>query len=147
MKSFARKIVSSKVFIALTTVLTIYALIGDDIRVMATNKPADDFFNWCTLVCMVVFSFEIIMSCLGRDDYIWGFFMVLDVISTITLVLDLTYVADLVMGDGENLEQMRSGRTARVGAKAGRVVRVIRLVRILKLYKALHESRQKKPQA
>ena len=35
-----------------------------------------------------------------------------------------------LIGDGEDLDKMRSGRTARVGAKAGRVVRVIRVQRV-----------------
>merc|ERR1740133_846709 len=64
-----------------------------------------------------------------------------------TLILDLSWVSDYLMGDGEDLDKMRSGRTARIGAKAGRVVRVIRLVRILKLYKAIYEAKQKKKEA
>jgi len=143
-KRYSRILVSNKFFIALTTVLTIYALVGDDIRLLATNKPADDWFNAVTLFCIAVFTFEIVISCLGRDDYIFSFFMTLDIVSTMTLPFDLTYVNEYVQGDGEDLEKMRSGRTARVGAKAGRVVRVIRLVRILKLYKAFYEAAQKK---
>jgi hypothetical protein len=121
----------------------VYALVGDDIRLMATNKPADYVFNVITCVAIAVFTFEIIISCLGRDDYILGFFMALDVVSTATLLLDLSFVYESVMGGTDNMDNMRSGRTARVGAKAGRVVRVIRLVRILKLYKAIYETRSK----
>lgn len=68
----------------------------------------------------------------------------MDVISTLSLLLDLTWVSDVVVGDGEDLDKLRSGRTARIGAKAGRVVRVIRLVRILKLYKAVYDARREK---
>jgi len=80
---------------------------------------------------------------MGKDDYILGFFMALDVVSSVTLILDLSYVSEMLLGDGEDLDKMRSGRTARVGAKAGRVVRVIRLVRILKLYKAFYDAAKK----
>jgi len=141
----ARCIASNKLFIALTTLLTVYALVGDDIRLLATNKPADFLFDIFTMICLVVFTFEIIISCIGKDDYILGFFMCLDVVSTVTLVLDLSFVTESLIGDGENAEagDMRSNKTARVGAKAGRVVRVIRLVRILKLYKAISEARAK----
>jgi hypothetical protein len=141
---FSRRVVNNKGFVALTTILTIYALIGDDIRLSQTNKPADLWFNVITVVCIVVFSFEIVISCWGKHDYIWGFFFTLDIVSTVTLFLDLPFTSELILGDGEDLDSMRSGRTARVGAKAGRVVRVIRLVRILKLYKAIYEEAQKR---
>lgn len=142
---FARCIADNKAFIALTTLLTVYALVGDDIRLLATNKPADFLFDIFTMICLVVFTFEILISCIGKDDYILGFFMCLDLVSTVTLVLDLSFVIESLIGDGENAEagDMRSNKTARVGAKAGRVVRVIRLVRILKLYKAISEARAK----
>mmetsp|Transcript_136458 Transcript_136458/g.240603 ORF Transcript_136458/g.240603 Transcript_136458/m.240603 type:complete len:1034 (-) Transcript_136458:126-3227(-) len=142
--SCSRAIVENKFFVAFTTVLTIYALVGDDCRILLTNQPADDYFNVLTISCLVIFTFEIVVSCLGKSDYFLGFFFCLDVISTVTLLLDLTWVSDIVMGDGEDLNKLRSGRTARVGAKAGRVVRVIRLVRILKLYKAVHDARQER---
>merc|ERR1719149_568293 len=124
--------------------MTVYALVGDDIRLLATNKPADIIFNVTTLFCLLLFSFEVVISCIGKDDYMWGFFFSLDIVSTGTLILDLSWVSDFLMGEGDDLDKMRSGRTARVGAKAGRVVRVIRLVRILKLYKAFYEKAQKR---
>jgi len=65
-------------------------------------------------------------------------------VSTVTLVIDLTWVSDSIMGDEEELDNVRSSRTAKIGARAGRIVRVLRLVRILKLYKAVYEARQVK---
>lgn len=143
----SRIVVENKYFIVFTTLLTVYALTGDDIRLICTNKPADPIFDYLVLLCIVVFSSEVVISCLGKDDYFMGFFFILDVASTITLVLDLTWVADELAGGGEDddsAKNARAGRTARIGAKAGRVVRVLRLVRILKLYKAIYEAKQKK---
>lgn len=143
----SRAIVEHKSVVALTTILTIYALAGDDIRLICTNKDADPVFNIIVIVCIVVFTLEVILSCLGKDDYFMGFFFMLDVVATATLFLDLTFVADELAGGGEdddNVSSLRGGRTARLGAKAGRVVRVIRLVRILKLYKAVYEARARK---
>jgi hypothetical protein len=140
-KRCARWTVENKYFVAFTTVLTIYALVGDDFRLLATSKPADVVFDFITLACLFVFFIEIVLACLGKNDYFMGFFFCLDVISTASLLLDLSWIADIMFGDGEDLDKLRSGRTARVGARAGRVVRVIRLVRILKLYKAIHEAR------
>lgn len=144
----SRTLVDNKYFITLTTLLTVFALVGDDFRLICTSKPADGYFNIIVMVMILVFGFEVIISCLGKDDYFMGFFFVLDVASTATLVLDLTWVAnELFAGGGDDDDQAknaRAGRTARIGAKAGRVVRVIRLVRIIKLYKAVYEARKRK---
>eukprot|EP00929_Paragymnodinium_shiwhaense_P098030 TRINITY_DN5958_c0_g3_i1.p1 TRINITY_DN5958_c0_g3~~TRINITY_DN5958_c0_g3_i1.p1 ORF type:complete len:1079 (-),score=285.38 TRINITY_DN5958_c0_g3_i1:58-3294(-) len=142
-KTMARRIVDNRCFVGLTTVLTVFALCGDDCRLLLTNKPFDPIFNWLVGVCIVVFSAELWLSCLGKDDYFLGFFFCLDFLSTCTLVLDLTIVADTLFS-GDATDKARSGRTARMGAKVGRVVRVLRLLRIVKLYKAMYEERQRK---
>eukprot|EP00929_Paragymnodinium_shiwhaense_P112941 TRINITY_DN81206_c0_g1_i1.p1 TRINITY_DN81206_c0_g1~~TRINITY_DN81206_c0_g1_i1.p1 ORF type:complete len:1013 (-),score=211.78 TRINITY_DN81206_c0_g1_i1:57-3095(-) len=139
-----RAIAENTIFSVLTTLLTIYALAGDDVRLLATNKPSDIYFDCATAFCLFVFSVEIVCSCLGKVDYFLGFFFYLDTVSTVTLVLDITTVnEELMQQDEEAMDQMKNSRTARIGAKAARVVRVLRLVRILKLYKAIYEARQK----
>mmetsp|Transcript_37630 Transcript_37630/g.66914 ORF Transcript_37630/g.66914 Transcript_37630/m.66914 type:complete len:1000 (+) Transcript_37630:70-3069(+) len=143
----SRIIVESKFFVGLTTILTVWALTGDDLRLVFTEEPADKWFIIIVIVMLVVFSFEVVISCIGRDDYFMSFFFILDVISTLTLVLDLPAVSEWIEGTGEDdgdMNSLKSGRTARLGAKAGRIVRVIRLVRILKLYKAFLEARAQK---
>eukprot|EP00930_Biecheleria_cincta_P053920 TRINITY_DN3973_c0_g4_i1.p1 TRINITY_DN3973_c0_g4~~TRINITY_DN3973_c0_g4_i1.p1 ORF type:complete len:955 (-),score=143.37 TRINITY_DN3973_c0_g4_i1:54-2918(-) len=139
----SEKIVDNTFFVWVTTLLTLYALTGSDIRMLCTDKPADSYFDIAVLVCLVVFCFEILVSTLGKADYWLGFFFTLDILSTTTLVLDLTFVSvsDLLGGSEGDV---RSSRTARVGAKAARIIRVIRLVRILKLYKAYYEKRQQR---
>lgn len=137
-----RTIVESKCFVGLTTILTCYALVGDDSRLISTDQPADLIFNVCTIICMVIFFFEVVLSCQGKEDYFLGFFFFLDSISTVTLVLDLTWVNEaLLQGDEEDMDNFQGGKSARIGARAARIVRVLRLVRILKLYKALYEAR------
>mmetsp|Transcript_24618 Transcript_24618/g.57169 ORF Transcript_24618/g.57169 Transcript_24618/m.57169 type:complete len:975 (+) Transcript_24618:54-2978(+) len=148
------RLVENTAFISLTTILTLYALTGDDIRVLLTEKPADIWFNGMVLACLAIFTFEIIISVMGKSDYWLGFFFVLDVISTATLLLDLTWVdweaffgggsSDSSESEDADSGSLRSGRTARIGAKAARMVRVLRLVRILKLYKALYEADRKR---
>lgn len=123
--------------------LTVYALIGDDFRLLFFGLAEDRWFDYVVIFCMTLFVYEIVISCLGKDDYFLGFFFILDVIATGTMVLDLSWVANYMNGGAEEDDQMsslRGGRTARVGAKAGRIVRVIRLVRIIKLYKGVYDS-------
>eukprot|EP00440_Ansanella_granifera_P046420 gb/GFBE01050273.1/.p1 GENE.gb/GFBE01050273.1/~~gb/GFBE01050273.1/.p1 ORF type:complete len:1006 (+),score=225.91 gb/GFBE01050273.1/:1-3018(+) len=126
---------------ALSVSLTFWALLGDDLRILTTDKPADQWFNIVTIVCLFFFTVEVVLSSLCKQDYFLGFFFSLDCISTASLVLDLTWVADTLVSDDMAMgEQARSGRTARLGASIGRVVRVLRLIRIVKLYKAMYEK-------
>mmetsp|Transcript_28443 Transcript_28443/g.45667 ORF Transcript_28443/g.45667 Transcript_28443/m.45667 type:complete len:1007 (+) Transcript_28443:35-3055(+) len=145
--SCSRRVVENKFVMALTTFLTIYALVGDDLRLLTTNMPADDVFNAFTVFCIAIFLFEIILSSFGKDDYFGGFFFILDAVSTATLVLDLTWVSDAILGDEEDVDSLSGSENVRLGARTARVVRVLRLVRILKLYKAIYEARAKQKRA
>ena len=139
----SRVIIENKYFIGFTTLLTVYALLGDDIRTLAFDAPADIAFNCIVIFCITVFSLEIVLSVFGKDDYFLGFFFILDVVSTGTLILDLSWVSDSIASSQKNdsaANNARTSRAARLGAKMGRIVRVIRLVRILKLYKAPLDS-------
>lgn len=129
-------------FSLLTALLTIYALTGDDMRLLFTHQPADPVFDGLTLLCIVVFVLEIVLCMFAKDDYFLSFFFVLDVISTVTLVIDLTWVNDSLQGSEEDMSNDRVSGTAKIGTRTSRVVRVLRLIRIIKLYKAIYEARQ-----
>eukprot|EP00927_Polykrikos_kofoidii_P071957 TRINITY_DN68136_c0_g1_i1.p1 TRINITY_DN68136_c0_g1~~TRINITY_DN68136_c0_g1_i1.p1 ORF type:complete len:965 (-),score=134.27 TRINITY_DN68136_c0_g1_i1:722-3616(-) len=135
----SRAIVESRTCTFVTSVLTVYALIGDDMRLMFFEMPADIWFFVMTALTMLIFGAEVCLSCIGKEDYFLSFFCLLDVVSTSTLILDLTNA--LIVDGEEDLDNLRGSRTARIGARAGRVVRVLRLVRILKLYKAVYDMR------
>mmetsp|Transcript_21770 Transcript_21770/g.44834 ORF Transcript_21770/g.44834 Transcript_21770/m.44834 type:complete len:428 (+) Transcript_21770:36-1319(+) len=138
-----RYVVEHRLFTILTTLLTVYALTGDDCRLLFTHQPADPVFDGLTLFCIVVFVLEIVLCMFAKDDYILSFFFFLDIISTITLVIDLTWIADIFQGDEEDMSSDESvSGTAKIGARTSRVVRVLRLIRIIKLYKAIYEARQ-----
>lgn len=138
-------IVDNKVFVMVGLVITIWALIGSDLRLLCTDKPADVVFNTLVLICMSFFVIEIFISSIGQNDYFMSFFFVLDCLSTATMVLDLTWVSNVAFGNSNDLNKSRSSRTARIGAKMGRVIRVLRLIRIVKIYKAfLHEKQEQK---
>lgn len=133
------------------TILTIYALFGDDIRVSGFNKQADTTFYSLTVVCLFFFTIEIIFSSLCKKNYWLGFFFWLDLISTISLITDIGWVWDQITGGssaGNSATQAtqiaRAGRASRAGTRAARIIRiirVIRLIRIVKLYKIAKEAK------
>ena len=93
------------------------------------------------------------MACIAKEDYFLGFYFWLDLISTLSLITDIGWVMNAMMGtsdsggDASNAQSAtklaRAGRGARIGTKAGRVARVIRLIRlirIVKLYKTANNA-------
>lgn len=126
------------------TALTMYALFGDDIKLLLFQKSADSTFDVMTTISMAAFLFEIVVSSVAKtEEYLFSFYFWLDVIATLSLILDISWAWDAMTGtvdvEASQLTQlMRAGRGARVGTKAGRIVRIVRilrLVRIMKLYK------------
>lgn len=114
--------------------ITVYALVGDDIRLAATTLPADLVFNIITIIAFCAFSFELVANCIGKQDYFLGFFFTLDLISTLSLVLDITWIYQYII-EGGDTSMARAGRMSRVGTRAGRVLRVIRLIRLIRIIK------------
>ena len=76
-----------------------------------------------------------------------GFYFWLDLISTITLLLDVAWISDIIFSTGDsstNLALSGAGIAwaawaSKIGSRAGRIVWILRLIwliRIVKLYKA-----------
>lgn len=56
-------------FSSIINVLTFYALWGDDIRLMAFSREVDNCFNAITIICLVLFTVEIILSIIVKKEY------------------------------------------------------------------------------
>ena len=80
------------------TIITIYSLFGDDIRVLGFGKSADDAFNILNCLSLFLFSVEIILASISKDDYWLGFYFWLDLISTVSLITDIGWIMDAIMG-------------------------------------------------
>ncbi|KAF4672681.1 Adenylyl/guanylyl cyclase [Perkinsus chesapeaki] len=160
--AFCSTIVDKVWFSTTTTILTLYALFGDDVRMASFDSDADQSVLLLgfllilnkeeakQVICLLVFGLEIVFQSFGKPGYLGGFFFFLDVLSSASLVLDLTYVAEDLFGDGSGAagqgDVARAGRMSRAGTKAGRVVRIIRLIRlirIVKMYKAFLDAQQR----
>jgi class 3 adenylate cyclase len=155
-RSFCQILCKSRLLAVLTTLLTFYALFGDDLRLMFSNKAEDTYFDWVTIAAMAVFSIELLAFSGGKPEYMFGFFFWLDLLATVTLVLDVTVVGEQLFGDsisnaasasssdgggtGNSAEAARAARMSRAGTKAGRVVRLIRLLRLIKMLKVFRKD-------
>lgn len=147
------KILENNIYIIFMTIVTIYALFGDDFRLLFSPKSGDPVFWSITCVAMFLFLVELIMSSIAQKDYFLGFYFWLDLIATVSLITDIGWIYNEIVGGGDisadNASQAsslaRAGRGARVGTRAGRIVRLVRLIRIVKLYKHAHKALERHP--
>ena len=130
-------------FTIFTTVLAVYSMISDDVRQLACSKETDQIVWMMTVVVMAVFTVELVASSLVKPDYFLGFFFWLDIISILSMLLDVGWVSNLIFPAGRaggltNTSLVRAARASQIGARAGRIVRIlriVRLIRIIKIYK------------
>ena len=121
------------------TIVTAYSLFFDDIRVLLIPKSADEVFYMITFGCLCSFAIEIIIASYCKEDYIGTFFFWLDIISTVSMIPDIPWIWEPIIGEGSGgggdatqiAQTSRAGRVTRVI----RGIRLIRLIRIVKLYK------------
>lgn len=131
---------------AVMVIITLFVLFGDDIRLVGLKKKSDDIFFGISTFALCFFMMEILLSSIAIPRYFNGFYFWLDLISTVSIIFDIGWVWDVIVGTEDfssgNSQQIsliaRAGRGARVGTRAARIVRIIslfRLIRILKLLK------------
>lgn len=53
-------------------IVTLYALFGDDIRILSVNKDGDYVFFILTTVCILCFLTEIILTCIANPKYLFN---------------------------------------------------------------------------
>lgn len=135
-------LLESRAFSTIVSVSTVYALFGDDIRLIAFPGSLDTMFYSISTICLVLFSAELIGNCVVKGGYVMSFYFWLDLAATVSLVPDIGWIwnsfIDASSGDDGQSTALKAGRASRAGTKAGRIVRIVRLVRmvrIVKLYK------------
>jgi hypothetical protein len=97
-KNFFTHIVDSNYFIAFMTFLTIIALFSNDLQSAWLDSDIDFSFDIMQSCLLFFFSIEIIMTCLAKRGYIGSFFFWLDLISTISLIQDITFIFNNIIG-------------------------------------------------
>jgi hypothetical protein len=80
------------------TIVTLYALFGDDTRAIAFTKTADNTFYGLTTAAMSLFAIEIILASIAKEDYFLGFYFWLDTVSTVSLIFDIGWFWDAILG-------------------------------------------------
>jgi len=122
------------------TAFTLYALFGDDFRLAVAPPSTDDIFFSFSLVALVLFIVELVLNSIAKADYLLRFYFWLDLVATLSLVPDIGWLWDPIVGTGSDdadasSTALQAGRASRAGTKAGRIVRIVRLVRLIRIVK------------
>lgn len=83
------EILNSSYTTIIINLFTVYALFGNDIRLLNSPKSDDIYYDTVTIISIVLFSLEIIFSIFTKEDYLLGFFFWLDFIATASMVFDI----------------------------------------------------------
>jgi hypothetical protein len=145
MRQKVREFIDGKLVTVIMTCVTLWALFGDDIRMLATDKPVDDYFFVSFMISLCLFVIELFLTSLVVDDYKYSFFFWLDFIAAISLIPDIPYIVEpfvMIYGGETNSANVTVKTTgnqnveaANIAARMLKSFRLIRLVRIVKLYK------------
>lgn len=73
------------------TIVTLWALFGDDIRILTAPKEADEAFWIVNIIAMCLFGIELILQSFAIPGYFFGFFFWLDLVATVSLIFDIGY--------------------------------------------------------
>lgn len=133
------KFLDGKPVTVLMTVFTIYALFGDDLRLALFPRSFDEVFYSLALIALVLFFVELMLNSIAKRDYLFSFYFWLDLLATLSLIPDIGWIWDPIVGTDDGNSQgtsaIQAGRASRAGTKAGRVVRIVRLVRLIRIVK------------
>lgn len=79
------------------SLVTIFALVGDDIRLSSTRKELDNLMAAGMMLSLILFTVEILASSVVIDEYKYSFFFYLDIIATISIVFDIGFVFNFLL--------------------------------------------------
>jgi hypothetical protein len=127
------------------TLVTIYALFFDDIRILFFPKATDDVFFGITLIGMICFAIEIILASFAKEDYILSFFFYLDIVSTLSMIPDCGWIWNAIIdaGNEESADGASSATQLAKTSRASKVTRVIRIIRLIRLIRIVKLYKQK----
>lgn len=148
-KRFVDKLIEHWSYIVFTLLLTFYVLFVNDIRQLIPNKEVDAPFFISILAVFGFFFLELIAMCLFKEGYFIHFFFWVDLLSTLTILLDVDWISDAIFPTGSSKTVSyaaiaRAARASRVGSRIGRIIRIVRLIRLLRIIKVYKISEQKK---
>lgn len=80
-------------------IITLWALFADDLRLLIFPKVMDIAFDVITILVILFFLVDIILNAIAVNGYLKSMFFILDLISTLTMILDITVLNEKIFYD------------------------------------------------
>ena len=129
---------SKKVTITMS-IVTVYALFADDVKTLGFDKSSDDAFSSLVVICLLLFALELLLSYSYKPNYKWSFYFWLDLVATLSLITDIGWIWDSLIGvsnsSSGSKQLQNAGKASRAGTRTSRILRIIRLIRLIRLVK------------
>jgi hypothetical protein len=135
-KSKAKMLLNHTGYMVLMIAVTVFALFGDDLKTLLFPKSVDIYFDVLTLLAIVLFAVEVILTSIYTQNYFCGFFFWMDVIAPLAMVFEVGLIFSLSKPCEDALDILQITRVATVT----RIIRFIRLMRLFKIVKAYKDS-------
>ena len=68
----------------------------DDVRLSSTNKNLDVYFTAFLMISLILFAIEILASSVAIDDYKYSFYFYLDIVATLSIFSDVSFLLDFM---------------------------------------------------
>ena len=78
------------------TVIALFSLFSDDIRMASFDASADLTFDVIHMILILIFTVEIILNWIAIEEYPLSFYFFLDVISSLSIILDISMITALM---------------------------------------------------
>ena len=134
-----QNLLSSVAIQSISAACLLIALFGSDVAQLAGSQEdmGDKIKDSLLTACLIYFFLELCMQSVADPAYRFGFFFFMDIIGTLSLILDISWILDsfgVNLSDGKaDGSVLRAARTARVGARAGRLTRAVRIIKLLRM--------------
>lgn len=130
--SWTDRVLGHKYFTFTMSAWTTWALFGDDLRMLLTDRTADNFFYVMAIIALLLFVFELALNFYSRKSWRFGFYFWLDFLATLSLIPDIGWIWDpmsaALLGGGRRGAESRQRRKAGPGWHEDRPRRANRTV-------------------
>ncbi len=122
------------------SVLTIYTIFAIDVDKAFFNAEASTYFSIVHSAAILLFLVEIIVLGLTKDGYFLKFYFWIDCFSTLTMLLELLWIENLMSGSSNVTVAIsfakvtKASRLSKIGARSSKIMKLIRLVKLIKLF-------------
>lgn len=108
--------------------LTVYSIFAIDFVKSLSNQPTAYIFGYIHIVVISIFGLEMVLNGLIKQRYIFSFYFWIDVVSTISMVMEITWV-DNWLADNSSLpavltlaKVVKASRLSRIGGRAAKIL-------------------------